>query len=65
MPTLYAAAWLIISGGGYNWGGGVTAIPMPSMQFCQQELAQLHVTNAQTDRDKQCIAGKDTRVTTP
>lgn len=58
MPTLYAAAWLLIYSGPFGLGP-ITAIPMPDMMFCMQEEQKLKVSPTK------CIAGKDTRVTTP
>lgn len=46
-----AYAWLIIT----NFEGGVVVIPMPDMNFCQQQIQSHQQT------DQYCIAGYDTR----
>ena len=48
-----AYAWLVI----VNFSGGVSAIPMPDMMFCQQEMHTLKMVGIEV----RCIAGYDTR----
>lgn len=49
-PTIYALVWLIIKQG----AGGVTAIPMPSAQLCEQNRAAIETAMTHT----QCIYGQ-------
>lgn len=55
ITTFYAVAWLLVCD-----GNGIAAIPMPSMELCQQELKNVPRGSYITNQSR-CIAGQDTR----